>query len=130
MTTLSEATKAKRGTKRVCLSCEVRFYDLARSPIVCPACQAVFTPVEQPVVQARVAGKPGWRPTSKRAPPMVPPADLEPSAAAEIEVADDVIEEPADAASESEDAVILEQEDDDGDVSGFIDHDVEAPKEP
>ena len=129
MTTLSEATRAKRGTKRVCQSCEVRFYDLARSPIVCPACQAVFTPVEQPVFQARApSGKSGWRPTSKRAAPMVPAPDLEPADAAEAEVAEDAIEETTDTASE--DAVILEQEDDDSDVTGFIDHDVETPKEP
>src|SRR4030067_1743765 len=31
-----------RGTKRVCPSCGARFYDLNRSPITCPVCQAVY----------------------------------------------------------------------------------------
>ena len=32
------------GSKRVCQSCENRFYDLRRSPIVCPSCGATFDP--------------------------------------------------------------------------------------
>ncbi len=27
-----------RGTKRSCLSCEARFYDLGRTPAICPKC--------------------------------------------------------------------------------------------
>jgi uncharacterized protein (TIGR02300 family) len=33
---------AARGTKRVCPSCGARFYDLNRSPIICPVCQSVY----------------------------------------------------------------------------------------
>lgn len=32
------------GHKRTCLSCQARFYDMRKSPIVCPHCQAVFEP--------------------------------------------------------------------------------------
>ncbi len=32
------------GSKRVCQGCETRFYDLKRSPIVCPSCGATFDP--------------------------------------------------------------------------------------
>ena len=35
-------SKPARGTKRVCPSCGARFYDLNRSPITCPVCQAVY----------------------------------------------------------------------------------------
>ena len=35
-------SKPARGTKRVCLSCGVRFYDLNRTPIVCPVCQSIY----------------------------------------------------------------------------------------
>jgi uncharacterized protein (TIGR02300 family) len=35
-------SKPARGTKRVCPSCGARFYDLGRSPITCPVCQAVY----------------------------------------------------------------------------------------
>ena len=34
--------KAELGTKRVCLSCNMRFYDFDRSPIICPGCGAKF----------------------------------------------------------------------------------------
>lgn len=34
--------KPEWGAKRVCQSCGARFYDLGRSPIVCPSCGAVF----------------------------------------------------------------------------------------
>ena len=36
------STKAERGTKRVCLSCGSKFYDLMRDPIICPICQSVY----------------------------------------------------------------------------------------
>ncbi|MBN9565502.1 MAG: TIGR02300 family protein [Alphaproteobacteria bacterium] len=32
------------GMKRHCLSCGARFYDLKKSPIVCPKCSATFDP--------------------------------------------------------------------------------------
>ena len=35
-------SKPVRGTKRVCSSCGARFYDLNRSPITCPVCQAAY----------------------------------------------------------------------------------------
>ena len=36
--------KENYGVKRICLSCNTRFYDFSKSPIVCPACSAVFDP--------------------------------------------------------------------------------------
>jgi uncharacterized protein (TIGR02300 family) len=35
-------SKPARGTKRVCPSCGARFYDLNRTPIVCPVCQSIY----------------------------------------------------------------------------------------
>ena len=37
------------GTKRVCVSCSARFYDLNKNPAICPKCGA-----EQPVELPRV----------------------------------------------------------------------------
>lgn len=34
--------KADRGTKRQCLSCATKFYDLNRDPILCPNCGTQF----------------------------------------------------------------------------------------
>jgi uncharacterized protein (TIGR02300 family) len=39
-------TKAELGEKRRCLSCNTPFFDLQRTPIVCPKCAAVFQVVE------------------------------------------------------------------------------------
>ena len=37
-------SKPAWGTKRVCQSCGVKFYDFSRTPIVCPKCSAQFDP--------------------------------------------------------------------------------------
>ncbi|WP_299622389.1 TIGR02300 family protein, partial [Pelagibius sp.] len=34
----------KWGTKRICQSCGTKFYDLRKSPIICPSCGAEFDP--------------------------------------------------------------------------------------
>ena len=34
--------KAELGLKRTCLSCDMRFYDFKRSPIICPGCGTEF----------------------------------------------------------------------------------------
>jgi uncharacterized protein (TIGR02300 family) len=35
-------SKPARGTKRVCLNCAARFYDLDRTRIVCPVCHSKY----------------------------------------------------------------------------------------
>ncbi len=32
-----------RGLKRVCASCQTKFYDFNKSPVICPKCSAEFT---------------------------------------------------------------------------------------
>jgi uncharacterized protein (TIGR02300 family) len=44
-------SKAEFGTKRICRGCGAKFYDLLRSPIVCPKCATVFVPPEPPPVR-------------------------------------------------------------------------------
>jgi uncharacterized protein (TIGR02300 family) len=39
--------KPELGSKRVCVACVTKFYDLQRSPAVCPKC-GTEQPVEQP----------------------------------------------------------------------------------
>jgi uncharacterized protein (TIGR02300 family) len=36
--------KVELGLKRICLSCDMRFYDFKRSPIICPGCGTEFDP--------------------------------------------------------------------------------------
>lgn len=34
---------ANRGLKRICTSCEMKFYDFGKLPIICPSCSTEFT---------------------------------------------------------------------------------------
>jgi hypothetical protein len=130
----AQSSKAVRGTKRVCQACEVRFYDLLREPIVCPACGAVHTPEVSRIVEigARAApmARKGWRQGFKRPGPVLPEPDPEsaaPPGAAAAEEQGVATEEVVEAVAE--DDIVLEQEPDDADVSGLVDVDVEEPKE-
>jgi uncharacterized protein (TIGR02300 family) len=134
MATVSETSKALRGTKRSCDACEVRFYDLARDPIICPACGAQHTPEVRLAIEPQRAGtystKTAWRSKSFKRPGPTLPVEADPEVIApEAAVVDDAdaTEEVVDAGPE--DDIVLEQEPDDGDVSGLVDHDVEEPKD-
>jgi len=127
MSTLSARHKAMRGTKRTCQACEVRFYDLDRSPIVCPSCGAHFTPAAAPVVHssarpALFSSKTGWRSQAfKRSQPILPLGDLKSSNPSDP-AGEGETEETA--SVDSEDSVVLDREQDDEGASGLVDHDV------
>ena len=126
MSTMSARRKAMRGTKRTCQACEARFYDLARSPIVCPMCGAHYAPPAEPVVQARepsvpFSSKTGWRSQPfKRTQPVLPVADVTPVDPSDSLAMGNEAEETATALAE--DCVVLEQEPDNGDVLSLVDH--------
>ncbi|MBU1212355.1 MAG: FYDLN acid domain-containing protein [Alphaproteobacteria bacterium] len=95
MIELPAVTKNARGTKHKCLSCDLPFYDLARTPIVCPNCSETFVPVvaaaprlsePKPISNGRRAP---W--SQKKATPE-PVAD-EPLAAADADDVEDVEDE-------------------------------------
>ena len=74
--------KAELGEKRRCLSCNTPFFDLARTPILCPKCAAVFKVVEivrSPPRQASMRSNPFLRPAPAPtvAPDAVAPVDME-----------------------------------------------------
>lgn len=90
--------KAELGLKRTCVACGTRFYDLARTPAVCPKC-ATEQPAEQPRAR-RAAPLPEEKPVKKR---------VVPGEAADVE---DVEVEAEDADPAADDADDLEDEDD------------------
>ena len=94
--------KPELGTKRVCVSCGTRFYDLTKNPAVCPKCGT-----EQPVEQPRLRRASGNLADEKRLKKPVPVAEDEPEAAEEAEEAaedeDDVPESTDDL--EDDDAI-------------------------
>jgi uncharacterized protein (TIGR02300 family) len=68
--------KPERGTKRQCLSCASKFYDLNRDPIVCPSCSAPFVVVPRPASRAK--------PDNTVVKPTEPAPSPAPAAAAEV----------------------------------------------
>jgi uncharacterized protein (TIGR02300 family) len=87
--------KPELGTKRVCVACSTRFYDLGKSPAVCPKCGT-----EQPIEQPRPRRTGGNVVEEKRPKKPVPAPGLED---ADIEVEgveeegeEDVLEDTAD----------------------------------
>ena len=135
MLTALELRKQMRGTKRVCQSCEVRFYDLSREPIVCPSCGAPYTPEVRPPVRAVAgassAGKTSWRSNGfKRPTPAVADASPERAASKDAAANEELEVEAEEAAvATDDDDEVLEQDSDDADVTGLVDHDIEEPKE-
>jgi uncharacterized protein (TIGR02300 family) len=125
MSTVHARRKAMRGTKRICQACDVRFYDLGRSSILCPMCGASYTPPAESAVQATAraapfASKTGWhRQPLKRLLPAPPAAEALARDRFATAAADQEIEEPA--TVESETGSVLEQEDD-TDVARLVDH--------
>ena len=110
--------KEARGTKRTCQNsdCGVRFYDLGRSPIICPVCASPYVLPSAPVPLAAEPRK------SKRAEyPVeeVTPAEIAPPDA-EAALAEAETEEQA-ATEEDEPVLVLEvEEEEGGDVSNII----------
>src|SRR5579875_3721473 len=88
--------KAELGTKRVCVACGARFYDLGKTPPVCPKCGT-----EQPIEQPRPRRTGGNVVEEKRVKKPVP-AGAEDSEL-EIEVPEEAEEDVLEDASELED---------------------------
>ena len=87
--------KPELGTKRVCVSCGARFYDLTRQPAVCPKCGT-----EQPAEQPRLRRPAGNLLEEKRRPKVLPVPGIEEAdvevEAPEEEVEEDVLEDTSD----------------------------------
>jgi hypothetical protein len=135
MTTSFEINKAVRGTKRVCPACEVRFYDLARTEIVCPSCGTPYTPAPRPLAEAGAGSSPlgaksRWRGRSVGSPGPNRTPDPQPIVSPEV-VGGAEQEEEAESAPEvvADDEIVLEQEADDANISGLIDHETKEPNE-
>ena len=91
--------KPEWGVKRTCLSCAARFYDLGRTPIICPSCGAEF--------DLAALGK------TRRAKPEKAAPAAAPAAAPEVGLVD---EDETEVAASSADA-LAHSEDDDEDAA-------------
>ena len=77
--------KPELGSKRVCVSCQTRFYDLTRAPAICPKCG-----VEQPAEQPRPRRMSGNVTEDRRPKKIVPEPGIE---EVEVEGVEDVEDE-------------------------------------
>jgi uncharacterized protein (TIGR02300 family) len=124
-------SKPARGIKRVCQSCGARFYDLGRTPIVCPSCQAVYQVTQPTSRRGERAPVPEVR---EKVEPAVEAVALEPEtisleeveepgeeAAIEDEEIVDLGEEAEIPAAGEDDTFLEEPEgDEEADVSGIV----------
>ena len=125
-------SKPARGTKRVCPSCGARFYDLNRSPITCPVCQAVYqvtAPASrrgeraQPVEVRKVEEPQAEAPVAESA-EVISLEEVE-EAGTEAAIEDEEIvdlgdDEPEIPAGDDDNAFLEEEEDGEADVSGIV----------
>ena len=87
--------KPELGTKRVCVACSTRFYDLTKVPAICPKC-GTEQPPEQPRAR-RTGGNVVEDKRVKKAPaPGLEDAEVEVEAAEEAEEEEDVLEDTSD----------------------------------
>jgi len=85
--------KPELGTKRVCVACGTRFYDLTKSPAVCPKC-GTEQPVELPRPR-RTGGNVVEDKRPKKPVPAPEEADVEVEGVEDVEE-EDVIEDASD----------------------------------
>jgi uncharacterized protein (TIGR02300 family) len=140
----STVVKAELGTKRTCPSCGAKFYDLLKSPIICPKCGVSF-------IAATLLPSKGDTPQPVAKPVREPPppakadaeevSDVELVSLEEVEeggeqedetaaIADvDLGEEEENAESEEDSTFLVEDEEENSDVSGYLDSGTGGGKE-
>ena len=130
--------KPDLGTKRLCGSCGAKFYDLSKTPIVCPKCETVF--VVAPV-SSRARPEPAAAAAARAAAVAEPEVVAPETAEAEFVSLEEADAETAGAKTGAEgeeieidpaldaDAFIEEQEEGDADVTDII-GDVDKEEEP
>jgi uncharacterized protein (TIGR02300 family) len=120
--------KPDLGTKRQCLSCGAKYYDLGKDPATCPRCGAVFQ--APALARARTEAKQAddeETETELDAPEMISLEEADAEDAGKDPVIDDVeIEDDIDA---DDDFLTEEEDDEDDDVSTLIDGDLEDDEE-
>jgi hypothetical protein len=103
--------KPEWGTKRQCETCEAKFYDLGKSPIVCPDCGAEF----KVVVAARPAPKPEVKEVKS------PPKHDRRKRAPEGQDAGDDDDDEVDDIDDEDDGIDLDEDENDATLDDVVD---------
>jgi uncharacterized protein (TIGR02300 family) len=119
--------KPELGAKRQCQSCGVKFFDLNRDPVVCPKCGAIFQ-VASTRIASRAVEEDEAPEGEKEGAEIVSLDEVEASEAKSdaIDVDEDV---EIDDAVEEDDTFLENEEEEDDDVSGLIDGDIDTDEE-
>jgi uncharacterized protein (TIGR02300 family) len=119
--------KPELGAKRQCQSCATKFYDMNKEPITCPKCGAVFHAAALSRVAARATEEDAE--VVKDDPETISLTEVE-DAEVKVEaldVGEDVEIEDED--TEADDTFLEAEEEEDDDVAGLIDGDLETDEE-
>jgi uncharacterized protein (TIGR02300 family) len=113
------AIKHARGTKRTCQSCDERFYDLDRNPIICPFCGSKYVIASSPAAlaalqaeQRELAAKKAKKPVQSDEEGDLPAVEGE-EALVDVETDDT-------GGSDDDETFLEEEEEEGGDVSNII----------
>jgi len=119
-------TRPELGGKHTCPNCGTKYYDLNRTPIVCPHCGTALetTPVRVRPPPAAKAVQPEKAEDATAVEPAevvsLEEADAEAAASGKVEAAVDEDEDEEEAIEGEEDVTFLEEEDEDEDVEQII----------
>jgi uncharacterized protein (TIGR02300 family) len=107
--------KPELGTKRICVSCGSRFYDLTKTPAVCPRCNTE-QPMEQP--RLRRGGNVADTRAKVKKPAVADEAEADPEVEADVEEAEEGVLEDTSDLDDDDDAlggeVEVEADEDEG----------------
>lgn len=121
--------KPELGGKRQCQNCGAKFFDLNRSPIVCPKCGATF----QPVVGRAAARVAQPAPEEEEEDVAASSAGAELVALEDAEAPEKAVEGvegiDIDDDEAADDAFLEAEEDEEDDVADLIDGDIETDEE-
>ncbi|MBL8588427.1 MAG: TIGR02300 family protein [Methylobacteriaceae bacterium] len=120
--------KPELGLKRQCQNCGAKFFDLNKSPIVCPKCATVFVAAPTRAAARPAAAADDDEPAAAPATAeIVPLEEADGPAEKAVEGAEDDID--IDDEAGEDDAFLEEEEEEDDDVSDLIDGDIESDEE-
>ena len=120
-----DVAKPDLGSKRQCQSCAAKFFDLNKSPILCPKCGATFVAAAITRAPARAAVADDEPEIDSAGPELVSLEEAD-GEGKEAVVADDIEIEDDGVADET---FLEEEEEDPDDVAGLIDGDIEDDEE-
>ena len=124
--------KPELGSKRQCMSCGAKFYDLNKDPATCPKCGTVFQAVALSRVAAPVAARAAVKEEDETeldttGPELISLDEVEAEEAEKETISDDdidVVDEDV-----ADDTFLEDEEEGEDDVSDLIDSDLEDDEE-